>query len=184
MAAAWQVSRTEAALYHLAIRPGCIGTGGPSLPRRHTPFHSPLPRFITQCSTRHREARHHVHYTAAVCLLTAELASRTRFACIERRQRYRRSAPTARWTVVPNLFRDFWYRAGDVSSTTPTFLCLLRLDIADIMEASAWRSNRDKLEFYQCWLSFFLLSFFRKIHFVFWRMEELTRWFFSFSFPR
>lgn len=47
MATVWQVSRIEAVLYHLAIRPGCIGTRGPCAPCRHTPFLSPQPRFIT-----------------------------------------------------------------------------------------------------------------------------------------
>lgn len=71
VAAACQVSSTEAVLHHLAIRPGCIGTRGPCLPCRHTPFLSPLPRFITQCSARHREALHHFPYTTAVRPLTA-----------------------------------------------------------------------------------------------------------------
>lgn len=71
VAAAWQVSRTEAVLHHLAIRPGCIGTRGPCLPSRHAAFLSPLPRFITQCSARHRKALHHFLYTAAVCPITA-----------------------------------------------------------------------------------------------------------------
>lgn len=47
VATAWQVSRIEAVLYHLAIRPGCIGTRGPCAPCSHTPFLSPQPRFIT-----------------------------------------------------------------------------------------------------------------------------------------
>lgn len=47
VATAWQVSRIEAVLYHLAIRPGCIGTRGPCAPCRHTPFLSPQPCFIT-----------------------------------------------------------------------------------------------------------------------------------------
>lgn len=71
VAAAWQVSRTEAVLHHLAIRPGCIGTRGPCLASRHAPFLSPLPRFITQCSARHREPLHHFLCTTAVRPLAA-----------------------------------------------------------------------------------------------------------------
>lgn len=71
MLAAWEISRKEAFLHHLTSRPGCIGTRGPCLPCRHTPFLSHLPRFIKQCSSRHGEALHYFLPVTAVRPLAA-----------------------------------------------------------------------------------------------------------------